>query len=209
MSHKKEGGALHHFRPDRRADLQPHLIVPGWAGSGATHWQTHWERELPNVTRLEVPDWHQPCLRDWLRSIDDAIRRSAAPPIVIAHSLGCVAIARWAATAQYPVRGALLVAPADVDRTTCSPCLRAFAPIPRTRLPFFARVIASDDDPYADLARSRQIAADWGAELTVLHRAGHINVDAGYGPWPEGRAWIAELARPEPRAPDAGGHLGW
>jgi predicted alpha/beta hydrolase family esterase len=94
------------------------------------------------------------------------------------------------------VRGALLVAPADVDRTSCLPCLREFAPVSRAPLPFFARVIASDDDPYAELARARQFAADWGAELTVLHRAGHINVDAGFGPWPEGRAWLAELAAP-------------
>lgn len=182
MSRKKEGGT------------QPHLIVPGWAGSGAAHWQTHWERALANTTRLEVADWHRPNLHDWVSALDAAIRRAPAPPIVIAHSLGCVAVAHWAATAKVPVRGALLVAPADVDRAGCAPCLRAFAPVPRARLPFFARVIASDDDPYAELARSRQIAADWGAELTVLHGAGHINVDTGFGPWPEGRAWLAELA---------------
>jgi predicted alpha/beta hydrolase family esterase len=61
-------------------------------------------------------------------------------------------------------------------------------------LPFFARVIASDDDPYATLARTRQIAADWGAHLTVLPRAGHINVESGFGPWREGQAWLTEIA---------------
>jgi predicted alpha/beta hydrolase family esterase len=173
--------------------MQPLLIVPGWGGSGPSHWQTYWEHELPYATRLEVPDWHVPRRSDWLRALDDAIRRAAAPPIVIAHSLGCVAFASWAASAARPVRGALLVAPADVDRADAPLFLREFAPVPRTRLPFFARVIASDDDPYATLPRARQIAADWGADLTVLQRAGHINAEAGFGPWREGRAWLTEL----------------
>jgi uncharacterized protein len=184
--------------------MQPHLIVPGWGDSGPDHWQTCWERELPHTTRLEVPDWHEPRRDDWLRALDDAISSSAAPPIVIAHSLGCVALAHWAASAAHPVRGALLVAPADVDRAGCPRCLRDFAPVPRATLPFFARVVASDDDPYATLGRARQMAADWGAQLTVLHRAGHINAEAGFGPWREGRSWIDAIAAlPVTRAPDA------
>ena len=96
--------------------MQPHLIVPGWGGSGPDHWQTHWERELPDASRLEVADWYAPRKDDWLRALDDAIRRAAAPPIVIAHSLGCIAVAHWAASSRRPLRGALLVAPADLDR---------------------------------------------------------------------------------------------
>ena len=75
--------------------MQPHLIVPGWGGSGPDHWQTHWERELPDASRLEVADWYAPRQDDWLRALDDAIRRAPAPPIVIAHSLGCIAVAHW------------------------------------------------------------------------------------------------------------------
>jgi predicted alpha/beta hydrolase family esterase len=181
--------------------MQPHLIVPGWGGSGPSHWQTYWERELPHATRLEVPDWHAPRRSDWLRALDDAICRAGSPPIVIAHSLGCVALASWATSATHPVRGALLVAPADVDRADSPRFLREFAPVPRTRLPFAARVIASDDDPYAKPARARQMAADWGAQFTLLHRAGHINVEAGFGPWRDGRAWLAEIAAPPAASP--------
>lgn len=176
--------------------MQPHLIVPGWGGSGPAHWQTCWERDLPHATRLEVPDWIRPHRADWLRALDAAIGGAATPPIVIAHSLGCIALASWAASAAHPVRGALLVAPADVDRAGCSSFLRDFAPVPRARLPFPARVVASDDDPYASLDRARQFAADWGAQLTVLHRAGHINAEAGFGPWREGRAWLSAITAP-------------
>jgi predicted alpha/beta hydrolase family esterase len=186
--------------------MQPHLIVPGWGGSGPDHWQTCWERELPHATRLEVPDWHAPHRDDWLRALDDAIRTAAAPPILIAHSLGCLAVAHWAASAGHPVRGALLVAPADVDRSGCPRSLSDFGPVPRARLPFFARVVASDDDPYATLGRARQMATDWGAQLAVLPRAGHINSESGFGPWREGRVWIDAIAKlPVASAPGAAG----
>src|SRR5215475_11034403 len=100
---------IRHTSEKKEEHMQPHLIVPGWGGSGPDHWQTHWERELPNASRLEVADWYVPRKDDWLRALDDAIHRAAAPPIVIAHSLGCMAVAHWAVSTRHPVRGALLV----------------------------------------------------------------------------------------------------
>jgi predicted alpha/beta hydrolase family esterase len=177
----------------------PYLIIPGWAGSGPEHWQTHWERELEDARRVEMHDWLEPRRSDWVQALDHAIRDAAAPPILIAHSLGCVAVAHWAATGGRPVRGALLVAPADLDRASCPPALLGFAPVPRARLPFAAHVVASDDDPHAALDRARQMAADWGASLTVLSGAGHVNADAGFGRWREGRELLRAFGAPRPQ----------
>ena len=30
------------------------LIVPGWSGSGPSHWQTIWEREHPEYRRVVI-----------------------------------------------------------------------------------------------------------------------------------------------------------
>jgi predicted alpha/beta hydrolase family esterase len=60
-------------------------------------------------------------------------------------------------------------------------------------LPFPSVVVASTDDPFASLDRSRAFAAVWGSRLVTLERAGHINADAGFGPWPEGRRLLDEL----------------
>lgn len=174
--------------------MQPLIIVPGYGGSGPEHWQSFWERELPHTHRIDVPDWDAPRRADVVRVLDDAINAAAAPPILIAHSLGCVAIAHWAASASRAIRGALLVAPPDLDHLSGFEVLREFSPLPRHRLPFTSHLIASDDDPYAPLDRARQMANDWGAQLTVLHGAGHINVDAGFGPWREGYRWLDALA---------------
>jgi predicted alpha/beta hydrolase family esterase len=174
--------------------MQPIVIVPGWGGSGPLHWQTQWQRELPQARRIDVADWHAPGRGDWLRALDDAIGAAEAPPILVAHSLGCMAVAHWAASATRAVHAALLVAPADVDRAGCPEPLRAFAPVPRGRLPFPSHVVASDDDRYATLDRARRMADDWGAELTVLHGAGHINVESGFGPWRDGRRLLDAIA---------------
>ena len=111
-----------------------YLIVPGWQGSPDNHWQSHWQRTLPNSARVEQQDWLTPQRQDWVHVLEQAIAAERSPVILIAHSLGCITVAHWAAQASpallRQVRGALLVAPADVERPTCAPVLRNFAPIP-------------------------------------------------------------------------------
>ncbi len=70
--------------------------------------------------------------------------------ILIAHSLGCITVAHWAQTAPLhllrQVRGALLVAPADVERPPARrPCV-TLQPIPTDLLPFPSQIVASDND---------------------------------------------------------------
>ena len=127
-----------------------YLIVPGWQGSPDNHWQSHWQRTLPNSARVEQHDWLTPQRRDWVQALEQAITAERSPVILIAHSLGCITVAHWAAEASpamlRQVRGALLVAPADVERPTCAPALRNFAPIPMQALPFPSQVVSSDND---------------------------------------------------------------
>lgn len=171
-----------------------YLIIPGWSGSGPDHWQTHWESTLDHAQRVEMPDWFSPRRAAWIAALDRAIHAAEVPAILIAHSLGCLAVAHWARSGHHPVRGALLVAPADLDRVDCPASLRDFAPVPRARLPFPSRVVASDNDPYVTAVRAQQMAGDWGAQLTVMTGAGHVNAASGLGLWPEGRALLAALA---------------
>jgi predicted alpha/beta hydrolase family esterase len=172
----------------------PVLIVPGLGGSGPGHWQSVWESELSNATRVAQADWDEPRRGPWIAAIRQAI---AARPgvIVVAHSLGCILLAHLLAEdPETPVAGALLVAPADVERPSPAPnCVRRFAPVPMNRLPFPSMVVASGNDPFATFARAESFASAWGSELIDIGNAGHINVEAGFGPWPEGRAILDRL----------------
>src|SRR5882672_8122478 len=89
------------------------LTVPGWHGSGANHWQTIWERKYAGASRVEQSNWERPELDRWVATLDNRVRISKGPLILVGHSLGCLAIAHWARTAakKRKVIGALLVAP--------------------------------------------------------------------------------------------------
>jgi predicted alpha/beta hydrolase family esterase len=172
----------------------PILILPGYADSGPDHWQSHWERADPACRRVVQEDWLLPRLDDWLAALDRHVRECASPPVLAAHSLACALVAHWAASASAPVKGALLVAPADVDSALHTPDeVRSFSPIPLARLPFPSIVVASGDDPFVTPARAAAFARAWGSRLITLPRAAHVNADAGYGPWPEGRELLADL----------------
>jgi predicted alpha/beta hydrolase family esterase len=124
--------------------------------------------------------------------LEDAVVGAAGRVVLVAHSLGCALVAHWAQSGSVAlVAGALLVAPPDVEEIRhYLPEIESFVPLPMTRLPFASVVVASATDPYVDPARARAFAAAWGARLVDLGDAGHINADAGFHAWEEGRALL-------------------
>jgi len=168
----------------------PVVIVPGWGNSGPAHWQTLWEADEPDWIRVMQRDWERPGAVSWLAAIDELVSGLPMKPVLIGHSLGSIAIAKWAAIRKGKAAGAFLVAPADVESSTCPSELRPFAPIPRRAIAFPVHVVASHDDPYVSPERAAAFATSWGATFTDIGNAGHINTDSGHGAWPEGRALL-------------------
>lgn len=164
------------------------VIVPGYGNSGPEHWQTRWERKLSTARRVEQDDWDRPQRDAWVARLVEAVARCRRPAVLVAHSLGIMTVAH-AAPSLPPgiVRGAFLVAPADVERPGLPEAIdRAFAPIPLEPLPFPSLLVASRADPYCAYARAEDFAFAWGSALLDAGEAGHINTASGYGPWPEG-----------------------
>lgn len=174
--------------------LQP-IIVPGWKDSGPGHWQTLWEQSLPHAVRVRQPSWTEPRPATWHAAVAASVDAATCPALLIAHSLGCLAVASLPVPLRSRVAGAMLVAPADVERPDAPECLRGFAPIPRLPLPFQSVVVASDDDPYCSLNRAEQFARDWGSRLVVVHGGGHLNAESGLRDWPAGLKVLTALRR--------------
>lgn len=174
-----------------------YLIVPGWQGSPAGHWQSHWQQVLPACTRVEQDDWLLPQRQAWVAQLERQIAADRRPVVLIAHSLGCITVAHWAAQAAPAllarVRGALLVAPADVERADCPAALRNFAPLPGAALPFASVLVGSSNDHAATASRALEFAQSWGSDSVILPGAGHINVQSGHHHWEQGFAWLYQL----------------
>ncbi len=171
------------------------LILPGWQNSGPLHWQTLWEQQHPQFKRVQQQDWEMPKREDWLERIGEEVSQATGPVVFVGHSLGCIGMAHWChqSAPNGKVKGALLVAPADVDRPDAPGQLTDFAPIPRQRFPFPSIVVASSNDPYLALGRARELAEAWGSTFVEIGSAGHINSESGLGDWPEGKRMLRRL----------------
>ena len=173
----------------------PVLVIPGWGDSGPTHWQTLWERANPAFRRVVQRDWEYPVRSEWVETLDRHIGAVGEPPVLVAHSLGCIAVAHWARAGSRPIHAALLVVPPDVEHPDFPPVMEGFAPIPRERLAFPSIVVGSRNDQFGDFERSRTLAEAWGSRFVDAGHSGHLNTDAGFGPWPLGEALLAELTQ--------------
>jgi predicted alpha/beta hydrolase family esterase len=173
------------------------LTVPGLGGSGPSHWQTLWEQSRPDTHRVELGMWDTPHRNTWVTKLDQAIRQAQAPVVLAAHSLGCLAVAWWAELSGqpfgWPVAGALLVAPADVDREDVRPELAAFYPTPSKPLPFPSIVVASSDDPWVAPEKARALAGGWGSFFVDAGPQGHLNAASGIGWWEEGQTLLDKV----------------
>ena len=100
--------------------------------------------------------------------------------------MGCSTIAHWAMQYGKKIKGALLVAPSDLEAPQYTLPTKGFDPIPKTKINFKTIVVASEDDPWVTLDRAKYFANNWGSEFINIGKAGHINVASGYGEWIQG-----------------------
>ena len=163
------------------------LIVPGLGDSGPAHWQTLWEKTNPGFRRVRQRHWDKPQLGAWSLRIKGEVQAEDGPVLLVAHSFGCLAAIRAVQRLGRRVVGALLVAPADPDKFGVADDL------PSGPFEFPAMLVASRNDPWLSFEKARQLAERWGAELVDAGEVGHLNADAGFGPWPEGERLLADL----------------
>lgn len=181
----------------------PVIVVPGKGNSESTHWQSWLERRLLYVERVRQRDWTQPVLDEWADNVASAIVRAERPPLVVAHSFGCLATAyallRHADTLP-AVAGAILVAPADPRRFALNE-EELLHPLPCRSL-----VVVSSNDPWMSKTRALRFANAWQASTHHAGRVGHMNVASGFGPWPRMLRWIENWQPPTeaPVPPDVG-----
>jgi predicted alpha/beta hydrolase family esterase len=183
------------------------LILHGWQGSGPGHWQTWLADELrragSGVLYPDLPACDRPCPDRWGAALHPQLAALAALPgdgerVVVCHSLGCVLWlreARRVAPEHRVDRVALVAPPCPGSRV---PELAQFYPsgAEREHVEAAARgrtiLVCSDDDPYCPGNGALQ---HWGVplglEAEVLPGTGHLNTEAGFGPWPAMADWVA------------------
>jgi uncharacterized protein len=163
------------------------LIVPGLHSSDTGHWQTWLEGNLADAIRVEQNDWNDASLPEWASRIRRGIASATQPVFIVAHSFGALAAVQAANDHGERIGGVLLVAPADPKRFGVADFL------PTKQLAFPSIVVASTTDPWISIEAASGWARLWGSEFVNVGDAGHINTQAGFGPWRQGAALLEKL----------------
>ncbi len=169
------------------------IIVPGIGGSDHNHWQSWLQRRLTSCSRVQQQDWNKPFLAQWVESFVSVTSLIETPIQVVAHSFGCLTTV--AAVQQYPelakkIKKLILVAPANPSRFGengfARDSLGNYADFfNRIKLNIRAEMIISENDPWLNFEDAQALAQAWNIQAINLGQVGHINVDSGFGPFPE------------------------
>ena len=171
------------------------LTLPGINGSGPQHWQSLWEQAHPDFQRVQQRDWDHPDCAEWTTVLETAVRNAGPQVVLVAHSLACLVIAHWAASAHSPIKAALLVAPPDCNGPNFPKEAIGFTATPAQAFGFPSTVVISDNDPYGSTEHATRVAKAWGSNVVNIGHFGHINADSGLGDWPQGLELLNQLRR--------------
>jgi predicted alpha/beta hydrolase family esterase len=194
--HPEPAGVLARRRPAGPGLSRSFLILHGLEGSGPGHWQPWLAGRLrergENVRFPELPDPYDPTPDEWLAALQPELAALAGERIVVCHSLGCLL---WLLNAR---DGATDVA--DRVLLVAPPCTDEVEPVVRFRpdgvdashvrtAARATRMLCSDADPYCPAGAAARFGDPLGLDYQVVPGGGHLNTDAGYGPWPEVEEW--------------------
>ncbi|MFJ7751440.1 RBBP9/YdeN family alpha/beta hydrolase [Arthrobacter sp. NPDC097144] len=169
-------------------------IVPGIGGSNDEHWQSRWQADAQDMSRIAPSSWDDPNLENWLDALDAAAGSRNGDTILVAHSLGCLASAEWLLRNPRGARGVLLVAPPDPAEPAFPDTAGSFRDPRLDPLPVPGLLIASENDPYCTLPGARLLARAWNIPVIDAGPLTHINDESGIGNWQQGRDLLTAFA---------------
>ena len=165
------------------------VLVPGFKNSDPEHWQSHWETFTPVFKRIALRRWDEKAIDLWMAAIARTLSRCDRPAVLIGHSLGAIAACSLPESEHGKVAGLMIVAPPEPS------IFYADDFVPTQRLYAPSLVVASDNDPLMSIAKAEFFARRWGARFIDLGEAGHINSEAGFGPWIGGIELLCQFVR--------------
>jgi predicted alpha/beta hydrolase family esterase len=140
----------------------------------------------------DLPDPFDPAPDEWLRAIDRELAAMGGERIVLCHSLACLLWLRHAQRGGEPrVARVLLVAPPRVDDVPAVVRFQADGVTADDVRAAAGRtlMLCSDNDPYCPEGAATVFGAPLELDFELLPGRGHLNPDAGFGPWPAVEAW--------------------
>ncbi len=185
--------------PRRPTRTVPTVILHGWGGSEPDHWQTWLAAQLTEAGREvrfpTLPDMDDPTLDSWrgaLRETLDGLPDDGFD--VVAHSLASLLWLHHSTDPADSPRPARVALVAPVSPHVEIPEIAQFLPAPLDidavrRAADGTVLVGSDTDPWCPEGAAEAYGRPLKMPTTVISGGGHINVAAGFGPWPAMLDW--------------------
>ena len=167
------------------------LIIHGTYGSPEGNWFPRLKTELEQVGHQAfIPNFPTPenqSLESRLKVFEEYKKYFNQDTILIGHSLWSPFLLSILEILEQPVKACFLISGftgllgnSEFDELNKTFTTKEFnrAKIKEKCEKFV--VINSDNDPYVPLEKGKILAKNLGTELTILHKAGHINKESGY-----------------------------
>jgi predicted alpha/beta hydrolase family esterase len=174
------------------------IYVAGIGNSGRDHWQRKWHQRTAGGIWVEHESWDRPTREEWVRDIARAVDRSNGDVVIVAHSLGCLAVLEWAGQLGSPkLAAAFLVSVPDPAGPEFPAEAQGFSDYRPTRLGVPTVVVSSSNDPYGSSAFHASVSRAAGALLVEVGERGHINAASQLGDWDEGWTILEKTLLPD------------
>jgi predicted alpha/beta hydrolase family esterase len=167
------------------------LILHGWGGSDAPHWQAELAaaiaKEYGTVSFPLLDNCHFPSKNRWVKQLKE-ILEDFRPDTIVCHSLANT-LWFWLCQEQDfmqkipEIKRLFMVSPPSLGTEVDT--IKTFFPckMPEKLYAKEVQMIVSDNDPYIQVEEAKSMAQQYDIPLTVIKEAGHINADSGYGKW--------------------------
>jgi predicted alpha/beta hydrolase family esterase len=184
------------------------FIVHRWDGSPSEGWYPWMKERLQadgcTVRVLKMPHPKKPTIRDWVGTLQEAVKKPNDRTFLLGHSIGCQTIMRYLETLSKGegVGGALFVAPwftlkgleTNEDREIARPWIET--PIDTKDVASHVRSIFalfSNDDPYVPISNVAQFEQRLNAWTRTERKAGHFSGEDGADQLPQALAALREM----------------
>lgn len=134
------------------------------SGDPPPSWARAWAESVAVHAHVEVKPRRAVQRNLWAMRLDEAVRRTERPAVIVAYGVSCFALAWWARLSPTPyverVTGALLVRPFGASVAVSSRGARDYMG-PKTQFPFRSIVVGDGDGD----ARAQVLARSWGSNF--------------------------------------------